>query len=106
MNHISEIMNEIFERHALQKHTCLRTAVETHNIENMTEGLLLSAGGVHTHNEMEGTECTMLLRKNGPGPNTAYRKQVHALMTTDIDRFHSIFNHRNWRAKVSCDVRY
>lgn len=59
-------MNEIFERHALQKHTCLRTAVETHNIENMTEGLLLSAEGVHTRNEMEGTECTMLPRKNGP----------------------------------------
>jgi len=21
-----------------------------------------------------------------------------------IDRFHSIFHHRNWRAKASCDV--
>ena len=23
---------------------------------------------------------------------------------TDIDGFHSIFHHGNWRAKVSCDV--
>jgi len=30
--------------------------LKLNNIENMTKGLLLSAGGVHTHNEMEGTE--------------------------------------------------
>jgi len=23
---------------------------------------------------------------------------------SDIDGFHSVFHHRNWRAKVSCDV--